>query len=504
MALAVSQAVGTAIIASGAGFAAASAAATIAYLAVTVAPLALAAYAADRARQSYGDARSPVNDERGLQQQIPEAAPEWLRAYGTAITSGKPFFYRGGEENRPYFWLGVLLAAHQIDGLEAIWLNNNRILINPATGLATAVPYFDGVTAFIEVSVRNGSIDQAIDPIIARDFAGIPATFRQRGHATAVFKVHYGTGATRDAQDELHKSLFGDGQFNPLVEFRGAKVYDPRAQTQVLADSATWQWSNNASLCIADWLCDTFPHMRARIDWEAMKEAADIDGALVYTKAGAVIAQHTLDGIVRSGDDAASVLEALLSANGGAIVSKGGKISVRPAAPRSPVGTLHSGNQRGGWQYSAGKALGQTVNEVRAECMLPERNFKVLPIPVIADEAALAADGTPRAISARLSFTRGHERGQRIAARIFKQARLGQRVLVQADFSALGWQIGDVITLDRAELYEGLAGTWQIERKGWDFAAMAFAFDLARHDNAAFSFDPATEEQDFDIEEITA
>jgi hypothetical protein len=106
-----------------------------------------------------------------------------------------------------------------------------------SNGLATSVPFSDGGNVYLKVSFRNGSINQAIDPIIAADFPSMPATFRQRGHATLVMRAHYGFGSGFQEQDDDHKRIYGDqGLLQPLTRFRGAKCYDPRQSGHVLDD----------------------------------------------------------------------------------------------------------------------------------------------------------------------------------------------------------------------------------------------------------------------------
>ena len=506
MAFTVGLAVGNALLAGGASFAFASAVVTaLPTIALIGAATAYNVITTKRAASASG--AGAVSDPRGLQQSVLDAAPEHGLGLGYATLAGKPFFIRGGEANKPYFWVGVLLAAHECDGLDSIWINGTKVLIDPATQLATSSPFNDGVTSFIEVSFRNGDIDQAIDPIIARDFPDMPATFRQRGHATAVLKAHYGTGEDRDAREDKHKTLYGEGQFTPLYRFRASKVYDPRALNQAADDPSTWAWTRNATLNTVHYLCWKFPGMRARIDWDAVARAADIDDEIVFSKAGRAMARHTVDGVVSDGDEAAGVIRALLSANSGRLVRQASGLSVMPATQRRPVGTLHAGNIRGDIDYSRDMALGETVNTVKAECIIPGAtadgggNFQMLPLPVITDAAGLAADGQERAVSPQLTFTEEHERGQRIAARIAREARLGETMTTGCDLSALAWKVGETITLDLAHILPRYSGEWELMKIGFDARAGHYRLDLRRYDSAIEDYNPSTDEQSFQLAE---
>jgi len=505
MGVAVGTAVGSALLASGASFAVASAVVTaLPAIALAAGAVVTSQIIAERNRAQFGSGYSLINDDRGLQQDVPLAAPEHLYCSGYATLAGRQFFKRGGEANRPYFWVGKLLAAHECDGLDALYINNTRILIDPLTGYATSSPFNDGAMSFIEVSFRNGHIDQAIDPIIARDFPDIPSTFRQRGHCTIVIKAHYGDGANAQAQDDKHKALYGDNAFNPISRVRGAKPYDPRDPNQDANGPSTWVWTQNAVLNIAHNLCLRFPEMRARMDWAKIKDEAEICDRFIATKAGEKLRQYTMDGVISSADDASAFITSMLSSCGGQLIRTQGKIHIMPAHRKLAVGTLSLKNHRGGIQYHGDNSLGETVNEVRPEFMSPERNFKIIPGPVIRKQADVDADGVERPITARFPFTERHERAQPMATRIYKEGRVVETVSTGCNISALKWEAGHVIMLDMASLFPKLIGAWEILTNKLDKRTGEHQLNLRRYDETSMDFDAATEEQDFVVEEIAA
>lgn len=507
MALAVSQAVGTAVFAATASFAVASAAATVAFYAVVAAPFVLSAVMADRQRRALANARGLVGDANALQQPIREPAPQHVLALGYATWSGADFFIRGGEENRPYFYLGRLLAAHECDGLESVIVNGQVVLIDPVTGEATGTPFNDGVTVFLQVSFRAGTLDQAIDPILAADFPSLPSTYRQRGQATAVVKAHYGTGANTDEKDEKHKALYGDGEFNPVFRVRGSKVFNPLDPTQSLDDPATWKWSRNAALNAAHYLCWKYRDMRSRIDWnDRMKTAAEICDRYRISQAGENFRQFTLDGAIFSTDPVPDAVSDLLSACGGKLIRDAGKYYIWPSQTEAPVGTIHRGNLRGGVQYRNGVPKGQVANTLLPEFFSPERGYKPVPGPVISDAAAIAEDGETRERSERYPFTETSPRAQRLAWVEFREGRQQETATLGCDLSGLDWQAGRVVTLDLAHILPELTGTWRILSKAWSDGLQGFTLQLRKYDPAdgPDAFDPATDEQTFEVEEITA
>lgn len=498
-------AIGTFLLNAGASFATASAIVTaLPTVALATASIAASSIIAERQRAAFQSAFSSINSDKGLQQDSPDASPEQLMLLGKATLAGRRFFLRGGEYLKPYYYLGRILAAHECDGLESVYINNRRITFD-SNGLANSVLFYDGVTHFVEASFRNGHIDQQIDPIIARDFPGeYPDTFRQRGHATIVFKAHFGTGDGYEAKGDKHQALYGDGPFNPLARVRGAKVHDPRDFNQDKDDPATWKWTDNAVLNTIHGLCWKFTNMRAFIDWEKVRDDAAICDEWKRSKSGLLFKQHTLNGALNSGDDAATLIDAMLSASGGQLIRTRGKLHVMPAQVKRPVGTLHLGNLRGGFEYFRDKSQGDTVNEVRPEFMSPERNFQIVPGPILRNEDFITEDGLERPISPRYPFTEYHYRAQRLAARTLKEARLTQTLATGVDISGISWSAGKVITLDLGFWSPHLTGSWEVLKRSLNIKTGYYQLQLRKYDPSIEEFDPATEEQDFEVEEIAA
>lgn len=508
MAGAVAYAVGSAVLGATGSFAVASTFATLAYgatIAATIAaPFVISNVVSQRARragQISGFAGGGiVNDDRGLQTSIPKPAPEHALLLGYATLAGTPFFVRGGEDNRPYLYKGMLLAAHECDGLDSVLINGTRVLINPDDYQATSVPFFDGSTAFILVSFRNGDIDQAIDPILDEDFT-LPSTYRQRGQATAVIKAHYGTGNNRDKQDDKHRELYGDGEFEPLFRVRGAKVFDPRNATHVLAQPSTYEWTRNAALNTAHFLRWKYPDIAGRLDWDRIARAADICDEYRYALDGTAFRQFTVDGVIRANDPVPETIEQLLSACGGRLIRRAGSYHIYPGQAETAVGTVHRGNLRGSLQYRNGLPRGQLTNKLIPEFFSPERDYSTVPGPVISDAADVVADGETRERTERYSFTERHYRAQRLAQRDYREGRLQESVLCGVDISALQWDAGRTVNLDLAAFNPALTGQWRIERKAWSDGLSGYTLELKRYSPAVNGFDAASDEQPFEVSE---
>lgn len=445
-----------------------------------------------------------TNSDEGLQVAIRQAIPPQRLILGTGTSSGALFFSRANADTAPYAIFGYLLANHWCDGLEAIYLNNNRILINTATGLATSTPYYDGVTSFIEVSFRNGDIDQAIDPLLASECPDLPSTFRQRGHCTVVIKYHYGTGATAEEKRDRHTELFGQGaEPNPIFRTRGARVYDPRNPAHVLADETSYSWSDNAALCQMHYMRWKWPHIAERINWERVAEAADLDDKWLFTASGEAIRRHTLNGVVQSVEDASTVIGDLLSASSAKMIIDAGKIYPVPMHRKQPQGTLHLGMVKGGFQFNAAKPFSQLKNTSTVEFFDTERELKMVTGPVLKNAGQVTADGGERAQSVRLPFTERHERAQFINKRSLALSRLGRTLSVPVTIEALSWTAGKVYEVWLGDRYSFLNGQYELVNKTWDEELAGYRLELVEYADSVNDWNPANDEQPHALDETT-
>ncbi len=440
-------------------------------------------------------------DEGTRQPQI-VPIPEQRLVLGTATTSGALFFRRSKP---PYLWRGFLLAAHECGDFVDLILNGKKVPLN-ANGEAIAQPYYDGSTAYIQASYRNGTADQAMDPIIAADFPTMPATFRQRGHATLVLKAHYG------ANQNAHEQIYGSNNvFNPLIRFQGAKLFDPRVPGCLLDDPATWVWSDNASLCLMRYLYHPWPNMRlldpGKIDWDKVAEAADIDDEWRGRKDGTKERNHTINGVILSNAEPVQTVRELLTACDGLLISASGKYYPLPGARREPVATLHQDMLAGGFELHTETPDRELINIVKTEFVAPDRDYKPVVGPVLKREDLIALDGKPLETTLTLPFTEGHTRAQRLGSRKLKDSRgtlsdaSGRKAfsgLFTIEAGAL--RAGDIIRIDFRDFPE-VNGIYQVTKTQRDESLTRVSLDLVSWSDGRFAWDAPTDEQDFVIDE---
>lgn len=467
----------------------------------TVAPLALALGGQAYAMSKFQKNIAPTNESNGLQQIIKQAIPPQRLVLGRATTGGALFFYRA---KRPYIWYGILLAAHEVDGFENLFLNGFQVFIDQ-DGFATSMPFREGDRKYIEVSFRRGTLDQAIDPIIARDFPDMPASFRQRGHATIVIKAHFGFGSDFEEQMEDHKRIYGDqGTLQPLVRLRGARVPDLRRGGVSIGDPESWVWSDNGALTTSRFLLHKWPDTRllqpARLEWDQWMRAADECDRWEVSKDGTTFHRHTVNGVVQSTDDPWDVIENLKIAMGGHLILDRGKVYPVIRGQREPVATLHQDMLVGGIEYTSEPRDRELVNIVKPTFIAPDREYQEVAGPVLRREDLIAQDNKPREVSVRGAFVEDHRRMQRIASAKLNWARDGRTLSCGATTEALPWQVGKVYRVHLLGALARVNGVYELVSKAWDDRLRAYRLSFTGYDPQATWFDPQAE-QDFVIDE---
>lgn len=469
--------------------------------ALLLAPAALSlgasAYVTHQAKKNI----APVSDPGGIQAILKQAIPPQRLCLGTVTTGGALFLYKA---EKPYIWMGILLAAHEIDGFDSVFINRNQVFFD-SNGLATSVPFNDGINQYLEASFRSGAIDQAIDPIIAADFPTMPPTFRQRGHATLVIKAHYGFGGDFEAQYKDHKRVYGDqGILQPLTRFRGAKCFDPRQGGHVIDDAMTWTWSDNAAICLTRFLTHQWPDTRLvdpdRLDWDQIAAAADECDRWEIGADGTTFHRHTVNGVVQSTDDPYDVIENMKIAMGGHLILDRAKIYPVVRGKREPQGTLHMGMLVGGVEYVSEARDRELINIIKPTFIAPDREYQEVAGPVLRRDDLITLDGKPREASLRGAFVEDHRRMQRLAKATLNQARIGRTLTAGATLEALGWTPGKVYRVHLTGSLARCNGLYELVEKTWDDNLRGYRLALIGYDDTVTDFDPS-EELPFTLDE---
>lgn len=458
----------------------------------------LITFAVSGAQMIYGmmsrPKRPPSPLDPGIKQNVRQTDAPQRRVYGEVRTGGAIFFY---EARKPHLYVGYAYNAGLIEGISAFQVNGKTFRVDSG-GNAIDAPFYraDG-SVFLKVSVRSGSASQGIDPMLATDFPALPASFRQRGEATAVFRAHYGNN-----RDD-HDAIYGNGGgFDPLVTIKGARVYDPRDPSQDRDSAETWKRNNAASLILADYICDPkFGRVsRDRVDWRSVALAANRDEETIALKDGGWQKRYTINGVVDSSQQPAEVIRSMLSANRGRIIMTGGMLRIISGGQNvEPCLTIHDGMVIGAVEFRSKSPRSSLVNRVKTEFIASEREWSTANGPVYDRPDLQDEDGSIYEHSIALPFTESHQRAQRLAKSYMLDARFGKFLTTQCSLDALELEAGDIVRVDLAWM-PAATGLYMVEKAELTNNFTSVSLSLSEF-SASIENDwtPETDEQTFEI-----
>ncbi len=432
-------------------------------------------------------ARNAFSDD-GRKQSVRQAVPVRRMVFGRVLTSGPIFFYHVAN---PWLYLGILISDGPIAGIDSVQIAGRTITFNPVSFEATSEPYQTATDIFLYGSFRTGATDQAIDPLLDADFPGLPATFRQRGIATGVLKMHWGDNS------DHHESLWGANP-NPLFLTRGRLCYDPRISGQSPTDVATWTYTTNAALVLAQWLITRWRHPidPGQVNWSRIAEAADICDQWVPRVGEEPERRYTASGIVMGDDSPYETARQLLSSLNGGLVYRDGLYGIRAAAARTPVATIIDRDITGPIRQRHDAPLREAANTMRTVFTAPEREWEKANGPVLAPAAYIAADGRVNAATLDLSFTASHTTAQRLAKQAMEERRNGRTISTSIAHTLIGLEVGDVVRVALTTL-SYLNGLYTVEQIGLNKAGLPV--ELRAYADTTFAWNAATEEQAFTL-----
>ena len=425
--------------------------------------------------------------------------------YGRARVSG-PVVYTNtkptpGTNDNNTLWTVVSLASHECDDIEAIWLDGDEIpsaIIDWAgTGGVTSGTYGpisgNEVTNFYR---RLGSDTQSHVSELASAFSDWTTSHVGKGTCYVVSAFELGT--------RTGEGVWSNGApQNIRAVVKGKKVYDPRLDStnggsgvHRLADPATWEWSDNPALCLADYLFDADLGMGAEgvsysdIDWAMVATAANQCDATVTVPSGGSTKRFTCNGVLDTGTAYADNIRNLLSSMAGTLTWSGGKYRIRAAAYEAPTFTFTENDIVGDVQVQPERPRAQRFNTVRGTFIDPSADYAATQFLRVQDSDYLSTrdDGQELATSIALPMTNDQYMAQRLAWRSLRLNNQQTTAVVPLNWKALKVGVGDRINLTVSEL------SWSSKV----FVVDAWSFDpekgfmlTVREDSASAYTDPA-------------
>lgn len=417
--------------------------------------------------------------------------------YGTVRTGGGTFFF---EDIPPYRIVGLALAAHEVDGFDEVTINGN-VLVLDAAGFATNAPYTrpDG-RQLLRVSLRKGTVNQAVDPIIIQRARWVGPSFRQQETATIVVEANYGNSDTE------YQEVWPGGALEIVVKVRGKKVFDPTDPSQSLTDPSTWKWSDSPSLCCADFMTwdDKFgvKLKKQRLDLVKLAQSASIDREMVITRTGQYERRYTVNGVIDTDISGEDAIRSFLTANRGRISDQNGQIGIIAGRYTDPVMTIHQGLLTGGFSYRAGLPRKDAINLLRTRFVDPARQYQVSDGPVLESAARQIRDGGVYETTLEFALVEGSSRVQRLGKAAFEDAELGRVIKNPVSMACFRLESGDNIQIDFPDAPH-CNGVYSVESVELNKDLSGVSLTLVETGPQIYAFNPTIDDKPFAFEVIT-
>jgi hypothetical protein len=391
--------------------------------------------------------RTAQQDNVGVQIEELSGVLERRRLYGEVVVSGGVFFQKtiAGSGTLDVFVKGYTISDGICDGISAIIINGIECALDSFGNPQTA-PWYNVAGNYLKVSFRSGASDQAMDSIIAARWASPPADFhpddadrvarwakfRQRGVSTVVVEMLFGVTADK------HTELWGVGGIPDLkFRVRGLHKYDPRDTNQSPTDATTWTYNQNASLAEADWLISDggFGIDPDDIEWDSVRESADIDDYWQATIAGSE-RRGRVNGLVFGSEANDDVMASMALQNRAIIRRSFGKYSIRADRTAEPVMTIHQGLITGPLSYQNEPDTRAAINRAEVQFAPSEKESQTAET-FFEDAALIIADGQVLPQRLSLRFCDSPAAAQRLGYATIKENRVGRTLSGTFDLSVL-------------------------------------------------------------------
>lgn len=387
---------------------------------------------------------------RGLLINAKDAVAPHDFVYGEVRKGGTVTYYETTGADNLYLHQIIVLAGHEVNAINDIYINDEVVTLD-ANGFVTSSPW----NSKIRIKKHLGGSGQTVDSDLLAESNQITSDFV--GNGIAYLYVRH----------EYDQDVFANGL--PLITavVKGRKVYDPRTSSTA--------YSNNAALCVRDYLTASYGLSDSQIDDTVFSAAANICDESVTLAEGGTEARYTVNGVVKADQNHGDVLQNMMTACAGSLFWGAGAWKLVVADYVAPVKTLGLDDLRGPISLSTRVNLRDQFNGVQGTFNNSDDRWIVSDYPPITSATFQAEDGGDETLlDFPLTMTTSSATAQRIAKLTLYRGR--EQMTLTADFglNAFDVEVGEIIALtnDRYGWTEK-----EFEVVGWTFGA-AEAGDL--------------------------
>ena len=264
-------------------------------------------------------------------------------------------------------------------------------------------------------------------------------------------------------------TAFPNGFPSVTAEIEGRRIYDPRkdstsgsilynsslgVSSHRLATSSTWQYDDNAALCLLDYMLDSRLGLGESIDsfdQQSLRDAIDICEQGVTSSSG-VRKRYTCNGSIFADKSHRENIKQILSTMNGKLIYSNGKYYIKPYAYETPHSQIVDESMIvGAINYSAKQGRADSYNRVKGKFNSLHDGYVVTDYPVQysgVDADGLTyddKDGETLYLDYNLPLTTDVEDAQRLARLMMLRSRMQATVTFTANMKALAYKVGDTI-----------------------------------------------------------
>ena len=364
----------------------------------------------------------------GLEFSVREPDATRKMIYGRTRVGGSIVFIdtTDGDEDNEYIHMVIAFAGHEVDAIEEIYANQEKIWNNGVRTLSWQ-PYLD-------VNVHLGDQTAADAELVSRS-SKWTTDHKLLDTAYVYIRLKY------DAE------FFANGLPNISATIRGKKVLNP-------VTSVT-EWTQNPALCVYDYLRDTkygLAESASDINSAALATAISLCDQDVPLEAGGNQARYTLDGLIDSANSKKENIEAMLSSMAGKLVYSSGEYFISGGAYVAPSVTIDESVMVGGIEVQTKQSRRGLYNGVKGVFRSEEDDYNVADYPAQLSSTFSTEDGDPIYLDMALPFTTNNIRAQRIAKLALLQSRQQTTISVPCNLTALKFRAGDTVMITNAKM----------------------------------------------------
>lgn len=391
--------------------------------------------------------------------------------YGERRVGGVLLFIDSRESRNKYLDMVLAVASHEIESFEELYFGDDRVW-DKAGGLIST--YSNHVTLEFHTGAAG---DPASPHLLANNPLWSP-DHKLAGIAYVVVSLKHSP------------TKFPAGIPNLSFRVKGKKLYDLR--------SGATAYSNNAALCIRDFLTDDtlgFGAAASEIDAASFIAGANLCDEAVALAAGGTEPRYTCNGVIDANTQYGSVIEALLTSMGARLTYTGGVFRLINPEYTAPTLTLDESHIRGPVQVQTRRSRRDVYNGVRGTFAAASDNFIESDYPPVISSAYSIEDGEPLYRDLPLAVTTSASMAQRLAKVELLRGRRQITAVVPVNLAAMDLVPGDTVALS-LERFGWSAKPFEVE--SWSFALDsegALGIDLVLVETDAAIFDWNTSEE---------